>query len=153
MDTVQNKGFCAMLVSLICASISSVLYRAGGLSKEQKYWIPVWLRHSWVRDWLCPFFCLLPLFIQHPSWIFIPVYGLMGAAFSTYWDKLFKFDNFWFSGFMVGLSIMPLAFCGFVWWHLLIRAFILAVAWGALCQISGNDHVEEHGRGFLAAIA
>jgi hypothetical protein len=76
----------------------------------------------------------------------------MGAAFSTYWDKIFKFDNFWFAGFMLGMSKIPLIFAGFIWWHLLIKAIILAVLWGAWCAIFKNDHVEEHGRGFFVAI-
>ena len=136
------------ILTVVCALISSVLYRSGGLSKEAKYWIPVWMRHSWVRDWLCPLFVLLPLFIQHPHWVFIPVYGLMGAALTTYWDFVFDFDNFWFSGWVVGLTIFPLAFIGFIWWILFIKAIALAVAWGGWCAIFKNDHVEEHGRGF-----
>lgn len=142
-----------LLIIIICSLISSILYRAGGLGKEQKYWIPIWMRHSWVRDWLCPFFCLLPLFIQHPSWLFILTYGLMGAAFTTYWDKLFKFDNHWFSGFMVGMSAFPLIFCGFAWWILLIRALALGISWGAWSSAIGNDHIEEHGRGFLVGLS
>jgi hypothetical protein len=141
-----------LFITIICACISSILYRAGGLSRDQKYWIPLWLRRSWVRDWLCPLFCLLPLFIQNPHWIFIPVYGLMGAAFSTYWDKLFKFDNFWFSGFVVGLTTLPLAFFGFPLWPLLAKPLFLAVTWGGLCALTGNDHVEEHGRGFFVGL-
>lgn len=136
-----------------CSIVSSILYRAGGLSQEQPYWIPKWMRHSWLRDWLCPLFCLLPLFIQHPSWLFIPAYGLMGGAFTTYWDKLFKFDNFWFAGFMVGMAALPLAFCGFAWWMLLLRAALLAVTWGFWCKLFGNDHVEEHGRGAFAGLS
>lgn len=143
-----------IILTIVCAVISSILYRAGGLSKEQKYWIPVWMRHSWVRDWFCPFFCLLPLFIQHPSWLFIPAYGLMGAAFTTYWDSVYKNkDNFWLAGFGVGLAAFPLIFCGFAWHMLLLRAVLLAVTWGFWCAIFGNDHVEEHGRGFFAGIS
>lgn len=141
-----------IILSIVCAILSSCCYRAGGLDQNTKYWIPKFLRHSWVRDWICPFFCLLPLFILHPSWIFIPVYGLMGACFTTYWDKLFGFDNFWFSGFVLGLCLIPLAFAGFAWYILLAKAFFIAISWGVLCASTGNDHVEEHGRGFLASI-
>ena len=141
-----------MILAIICSIISSILFRAGGLSKEQKYWIPLWMRHSWVRDWLCPFFCLLPLFLIHPHVLFIPIYGLMGLCFTTYWDKVFKFDNFWFSGFALGIVQMPLAFIGFAWWVILLKAIFIAVSWGTLCALSENDHVEEHGRGFLVSI-
>lgn len=133
---------------VVLACVSSILYRAGGLSKEQKYWIPVWMRHSWVRDWLCPLCCLLPLFLQHPSWLFFPAYGAMGGAFSTYW-KYKGNANFWLSGFVVGIAAAPLLLCGFVWWHLAIRTLFLAVTWGGWSALIGNDHAEEHGRGFL----
>lgn len=142
-----------IILIIAMSLLSSCAYRAGGLSKEQPYWIPVWMRHSWVRDWLCPLFCLLPLFLHHPSWLFLPAYGLMGVAFTTYWDKVFKFDNFWFSGFMVGLAALPLVFCGFAWWLLLIRAVVLALWWGFWSDVIGNDHAEEHGRGFLVGIS
>ena len=142
-----------LLIILFCSVFSSILYRAGGLSLDEKYWIPVNLRHSWVRDWLCPLFCLLPLFLQHPSWLFIPAYGLMGGTFSTYWDKLFKFDNYWFSGFMLGVSAFPLLFCGFIWWHLLLRSLFITVTWGGFCAIFSNDHAEEHARGFFAGLS
>lgn len=141
-----------IILVILCAIACSVLYRAGGLSKEQPYWIPVWMRRSWVRDWLCPLFVLLPLFIQQPHWIFIPIYGIMGALLTTYWDWLFKYDNFWFSGFFVGLSIMPLILIGCVWWIILIKAIILAVLWGGWCTIFKNDHMEEHGRGLFLGV-
>lgn len=142
-----------IMLILLCSIVSSILYRAGGLSKEQKYWIPAFMRHSWVRDWLCPFFCLLPLYLDNPSWLFIPTYGLMGAAFSTYWDKWFKFDNYWFSGCMLGIAYFPLIFCGFIWWHILLRSLFLSLSWGGFCAIAKNDHAEEHARGFFAGIS
>lgn len=140
-------------ILILCSIASSVLYRAGGLSKEQPYWIPVWMRKSWVRDWLCPFFCLLPLFLIHPHWVFIIVYGLMGAAFSTYWDKLFKYDNYYFSGFMLGVSTFPLLFIGFDFYDFFCRSIFLAISWGGFCFIVSSDHAEEHARGFFAAAA
>lgn len=47
---------------------------------------------------------------------------------------------------------MPLAFVGFVWWGLLIKAIVLAVYWGGWCALFNNDHVEEHGRGGFAGL-
>lgn len=142
-----------MWLTLSCSLVTSILYHAGGLSQEEKYWIPSWLRHSWVRDWLCPLFCLLPFFIHHPSWLFIPAYGLMGAAFSTYWDKLFKNDNFWFAGFMVGMAALPLVFCGLPWWMFIIRSLAIGIWWGFWSEVIGNDHLEEHGRGLIVGLA
>jgi hypothetical protein len=87
------------------------------------------------------------------SWLLVPTYALLGGAFSTYWDWLFKGeDNFWFSGFMVGLALFPLIFCGFIWWVILIRAIVLSIAWGVICSLSDNDFTEEYVRGASAVI-
>lgn len=138
--------------SLILSVVSAILYRAGGMDKDTKHWIPVWLRHSWVRDWLCPICVLIPFLLINQSWWFLLAYLLTAASLSTYWDWLFGYDNFWFSGFMCGISLFPLIFCGFVWWILLIRAIVLCVAWGVICKYSGNDFVEEYGRGSTLVI-
>jgi hypothetical protein len=118
------------------------------MSKETKHWIPVWMRRSWVRDWLCPICCLIPAVMVSPSWWIILAYPLLAGALSTYWDFLFGFDNFWFAGFMCGIAGMILILSGFAWWILLIRALAIAITWGAWCAISKNDFVEEYSRGF-----
>ena len=108
-----------ILLTLFLSIISAIFYRAGGLSQDStESWIPKWLRHSWVRDWLCPICALIPLALVHGSWWFLLAYVILAGALSTYWDFLFGFDNFWFAGFMCGIAAFPLLFCGFVWWHL-----------------------------------
>lgn len=141
-----------MILNLACAVLSSILYRAGGLARTQRYWLPLFMRRSWVRDWLCPLCVLLPLFIQHPSWWFVLAYGALGGALTTYWDWLFEFDNYWFSGCVAGLALLPLALCGFSLVTILVKALVLAVAWGVWSLVWTNDHAEEHGRGFLLAV-
>lgn len=141
---------------LLLACVSSVLCRAGGLDQQTKYWIPIWIRHSWVRDWLCPA-CFGVLFIPH-TWfqlgMWLCYYGMCGGMLSTYWDFLFKKDNLWFSGFMVGMSGLFL-FWALPWWLLLIRAILLALIWGCLNvwinsrPIPHSDDIEEHIRGFV----
>jgi hypothetical protein len=74
-------------------------------------------------------------------------YGLLGASLTTYWDNLFGFDNFWFAGFVCGLSSIPLWICGISPWVILIRAIVLGICWGAWCLIFGKDTIEEYGRG------
>jgi hypothetical protein len=142
-----------MIWYIIAVILSAIFYRAGGLDKETKYWIPVWLRQSWVRDWLCPLFSYSVLLLAwHPSswlgWLLLlPAYALLGASLSTYWDFLFGWDNYWFAGFMCGLSAFPLVFDGFPWWMVGIRAILIALSWGVWCKVFGNDNVEEYGRG------
>jgi len=141
-----------VLLTLFLSLISAVLYRAGGMSQDEPSWIPKWMRHSWVRDWLCPACTLTPLFILHPSWLFILAYVALGGALSTYWDWLFGFDNYWFSGFMCGIAAFMLIWCGYVWWILLIRAILIALLWGIICTISEDVNVEEYSRGFNLSI-
>ena len=140
---------------LIACIISGTLYRAGGMSKDKEAnptWIPMWLRKSWVRDWLCPAFLLLPLLcFWRPSslldWgLLLPYYGLSGAALSTYWDWLFGEDNFYAHGFGCGLA----GFCliTFVpWWILTLRLIICTVGMGLWSKWQDNDVWEECGRG------
>ncbi len=147
---------------VICLSILSMLaYRAGGMGVEPETnpkWIPKWMRHSWVRDWLCPLFVLGCFYIfasplSSLGWAGLLIsYGLLGGALTTYFDKWFGFDNFWFSGFMCGLAAIPLMLCGISLWLILTRAMVLAICWGAWCAIFGKDTTEEYGRGgFLVA--
>lgn len=134
---------------LLLSACASVAYRAGGLSKEQPYWIPIWMRQKWIRQWLCPLFCLL--LALPDSWaqlgLWCASYGLIGAAIGTYFDTWFGYDNFWMAGFAVGLAALPLIGLGIPWYLIVARAFVLAILWGGWCAIFGNDHVEEHGRG------
>jgi len=150
-----------IILILLLGSISAVLYRAGGMDKQTPYWIPVWLRQSWVRDWLCPACIFLALWIQGVpiwNWQTLLAYGLTGGALSTYWgwlNPLFgkeKKDKYWWnwliSGCMVGLAAFPLlSTCPHLWAGFVARIALLGVFWAIWCEVVGNDHVEEFGRG------
>lgn len=133
--------------------ISAILGRAGGMGASDKGWIPKFMRHSWVRDWLCPICALLPLVFIHPSWWFFLVYGATGGLLTTYWDWLFGYDNLWFSGFAVGIVSMPLVMAGFPWWIILARSILIAVLWGANNLLANKnkwpDGLEEYIRYFV----
>lgn len=145
---------------LIACVLSAVLYRAGGMSKvssSEPKWIPKWLRKSWVRDWLCPPCLYLVLFsfwlpCSLLSWgMSLLSYGLLGGALSTYWDRLFGYDNFYAHGFGCGLAIIPLIV--FIpWWIVLIRLVICTVGMGLWSKLINNDVWEEYGRGVLFII-
>jgi len=149
-----------ILIIIIACILSAILYRAGGMSKDdttEPKWIPKWLRNSWCRDWLCPACLSLVLFsFWRPSslldWgMWLLFYGLSGGALSTYWDKLFGYDNFWFHGFMCGLAAVPLIV--FVpWWIVLIRLIICTVGMGLWSAKIDKDWLEEMSRGTLFII-
>ncbi len=114
---------------LILAILAGVLGRLGGAGKTGDCWD--FARRSWVRDWLIPPLALVALW-RFNWWTFLLVWGLMGAAFSTYEDVIFGYDNLWFSGFVVGLSSWPLFFVGIHWYAILLWAFVLAILWGSV---------------------
>ena len=144
------------IIVWICAIIcSSILYRGGGQSKDKDSnpkWMPMWLRKSWVRDWLLPLVFLLPLFcFWRPSsllsWVLLlPYYLLSGGALSTYLDGIFGYDNYYAHGFLCGLA----GFCliTFVpWWVLTLRLIICTVGMGIWSGEEDIDWIEEMGRG------
>ena len=133
-------------LSIICG----LFYRAGGKGEP--------FNTKW-RDLGCPAICLSYLWLLRSSglqgalWLkislFLVTYGLMFGALTTYWDWLFKEDNFWFHGFAIGLVCFPLFWAGINWWLIGIRAIILAIGMGLWSKIIGNDFWEEFGRGSL----
>lgn len=151
METIGKIG------ALICLTIlSATFYRAGGMDKEpttNPKWIPVWARHSWIRDWLCPFCVYLSVAILLPpshilQWLMLLIcYPLLGGASSTYLDSIFGYDNFWAAGFLCGIAAFPLIWYGLSFWAILIRAVALGIAWGLWCKNQSVDFIEEEGRG------
>ena len=147
------------MVKILCWAIacviSAILYRAGGMGKEETAnpkWMPMWLRKSWCRDWLLPaLFLITVLCFWRPSslldWVMLlPYYGLSGGSLSTYWDWLFGEDNYYAHGFGCGLA----GFCliTFVpWWVLTLRLIICTVGMGWWSKKQDIDWIEEMGRG------
>jgi hypothetical protein len=141
---------------LILSALSAILYRLGGIGKPFK---------TWMRDWIVPLCCYgaLLLFWQ-PSvwwgWLLLVLSVLpTGGALTTYWDWLFKKDNFYMHGFMIGLGAFPLCFAGINWIMMLARAVLLAVFMGQLNywvnkkQIKHSDWIEELGRGLAITLS
>ena len=91
-------------------------------------------------------------------WVYVLIFGLHWAAFSTYWDEVFGYDNFAFSGGMVGLALSPILFVDLgLWWVVAIRVVGLALIWWALNKflpkkvfIWGRDVAEEFLRYFVS---
>ncbi len=161
-----------VLIVLIATILCMILYRAGGQGKgvdDKPKWMPMWLRESWVRDWLIPGVCLLALTnsIHFNLICWVIFYGLTGGALTLYWDDsknkilgwicskinwMYPKDNYWLSGFIVGIATLPLIFCGMLWYMVLVRAILLAVLWGGWCAIFSKDTTEEYGRGAFIAL-
>ena len=156
--------FIKTIITLIVSLLSAYFYHCGGLGKttqvekNEDKWVPLFLRRSWVRDWICPLFSLIILFTWWKPNIWwgyllsIPVYGLMGIAFSTYWDWINGKDLFWLHGLFIGLSFFPFYFVGMKLWTILASSIISAILMGWLCDRTNKSWLEECGRGFISAI-
>lgn len=133
-----------MILAILLSPISAVLGRAAGMTKDataKPTWIPVWLRHRWVRPLGCSLCVLAPLFSAHPSWWFVPALGALYGMLTTYWDEVpFNkgMDNFWMAGFGCGLAGFFLV-TFFPWWIILIRAFALAILWGGINLLANKN--------------
>ena len=71
--------------------------------------------------------------------------GLLCASVSTYWDWIFGYDNFWFHGFMIGLSFAPIAFPNH-WLGFAISTILCTLWMGFWSKIWNWDIAEEFGR-------
>ena len=153
-----------MVIQLIAVSISAIisgiLYRAGGMGKDKDAkpkWIPMWLRFDKARDALCPLVLLgLVVFLfgfrLASWWAYLLFFGLSWGALSSYWDEIFKEDNFYAHGLGIGLAGIPLIWCGVAWWIILARLTLCTVGMGLWSKFIKNDVAEEFGRGVLFII-
>lgn len=138
-------------IVLLLSCISGCIYRAGGIGNNPKYnWLPRWARNTKVRDLGCPLVMLAAMWILGLwNWWLLLSFLLMFGALTTYWDELFKFDNHWFHGFMVGAAMFPYAWATNNWFGLGLYSILLAIAMGAWSRSIKWDDLEEFGRGFF----
>jgi len=151
-----------ILLTILASLISGLFYHLSGLGAcgKKKYpWAPLWLFNRQWRRTGCMLLdtATILLWWQPDVWygwlLVVASMGLCYAAITTYWDWLFGFDNHWFHGFGIGLSRLPLIFCGKAWWLILVRAVVLAVLMGWVSTASKKDWKEEIGRGFAMPIS
>jgi len=135
--------------------LSAILYRLGGWGgegREQFPNLPEWVFNTKARDIGCSGVCfvgygLLVGFSVVPWFIHLLCFLLLFGSLTTYWDWITGEDNFWLHGLACGLSYVPYAFYTGDWIEMIARCFVLTVLMGGISAISGNDVVEETGRG------
>lgn len=143
---------------ILLSAVSGILYRAGGMGDEGRKsfpTVPGWFFNTKARDIGCPMCCFLSMLLLHGGGSFPVLYwvvsflgfGLLFGALTTYWDFLFGYDNHWMHGFMCGLAYFPYAIVEGHWIGFGVRCMALAMSMGLISSLSGNDTVEEVGRG------
>jgi hypothetical protein len=141
------------LILLLLAVVSGVLGRMGGSTGYNTKW----------RDLGCSLVALMALWLfigfNLEHWkIYAVVFVLQWAAFSTYWDRVFGYDNLGFSGLAVGMAALPVVYIEpRLLLFLLTRAILLAVIWWALNRflpkrvlVWNRDVAEEFTRYFIS---
>jgi len=141
-----------MITAILLATITSAtLYRLGGSAKNGS-WYDI-LKNTKTRDLGCPLIAMtiMSFYIFAPLWIHAVSFLLCFGALTTYWDRIFKHDNFYMHGLMIGLAYIPYVMC-IHWYMIVFRAIIMAIFMGIWCELFKNDVVEETGRGSIIAL-
>ena len=128
-----------MLIKILVACVlSGILYRLGGWKKG----------NTKFRDMGCPTVLLIlaGLLFGFNWWSFLLSFGLSFGALTTYWDFIFKKDNFFAHGLACGLAGIPLIAI-VPWWIILTRIIVCTLGMGLWSKFIGNDVIEETGRG------
>lgn len=124
-----------IILTIILAILSGILGRLGGRAKDGHWYDAI--SHSIVRDAGCSLLSVLTFilwfgFESELLWLYLISFGLHWISLSSYWDWLFKFDNFFFAGFVTGLSILPMVIVYKLYFLFIIRSIVLAIIWGLL---------------------
>ena len=144
------------MVYIIGAIVSAILYRLGGMkgmnTKFRDFGVPlvflavVYFSGHWQKSYFVSsvLLCCTFLFLE----------------LTTYWDVIFKKDNFYAHGLGCGLAMLPLAVGGWVaWFSVFEYAVILSIFMGVLnwavnkYQVPFRDWIEEFGRGAVIILA
>lgn len=123
---MRDKGKAWLLIPF--AVLSGILGRMGGAEDYDK----LYRRIGCSVLVIVGIWCLFGLEGQF-WWAYALIFGLHVITLGTYWDRIFGYDNFAFSGFMVGLAAAPLLCIDLGLWPILLaRACALAFIWWAL---------------------
>jgi hypothetical protein len=127
-----------IIIVIVFSVLSGVMGRMGGSGRFPRQ----------VRVIGVPFIQTLLFFLfgVHAWWSLLISFGLTIAAISTYWDFLYKFDEFYTHGFFIGLSAFTIALVTGHWWLFAIRTIMLTVFIGVWSALISNTVWEESGR-------
>jgi len=138
-----------ILSTLLLSSIGAVLYRLGGTNKGT-LWRDTGV--SIVTLLTCMVSGLLGKnFITNVIAYFL-TFGLSWGALSAYWGQDEKKYGYFWHGLGLALAVAPICLVTGHWLGFLARLVVLPAAIAIYSQFTGNDWLEEGGRGFLIII-
>jgi hypothetical protein len=122
-----------ILLTLVISILSGILGRLGG---AQGY-------DTLYRDIGCSILSLTTFWIWFGFrvdywWIYLLVFAIQWATFSTYYEPIFHYHNFWFGGLIAGIALLPLLFVYNILPFYLIRTLSLVILWGCLNKFLPN---------------
>jgi|GEM_PF-6590644 len=126
---------------LFLCFLSGVFGRAGGSGRFNRLWRVVG----------CPLLAIVAVWLCFGAkmaywWAYVLTFGLMAASISTYWDFLFGYDQHFFHGFMIGLSLAPIAYVTGHWLGFGLAVALSTLWMGIWSKIWDWDVAEEFGR-------
>ena len=132
-----------ILQTLVAVILCAILYRLGGMGGA-------WWKNTKVRDLGVPIVCTTWMVLNYtcPWWVHVLPFVLLFATLTTYWDKIFDYDNYYAHGLICGLAYISYGNIGFV----VVRAILMGILMGTLCDNTENDWIEELGRGAVIAL-
>ena len=131
---------------VVLSLISAFLYRLGGIFNTK------------IRDLGVPLIGLLTLTllkIKAPFHIHLLSFLLYFGSLTTYWDRLFGYDNLYFHGFMCSLAYLSYISFGGNIVGFILRCIICSLLIGLINYLANkyslkhSDWIEELSRGFV----
>ncbi len=112
------------------ALIRGILGRMGGAHGYDTNYRDIGCALTIVVDWM-----IILGWYSSFWWVYLLIFVAHFGAFKTYWDRLFGYDNMWFSGLVAGFCIFPILFMDFSLAPVVvIRSFALCAIWGSLTR-------------------
>jgi len=118
-----------IILTICIAILSGILGRLGGAKGYDTLY----------RDIGCSLLSLVTFWIwfgfRLDCWgIYLLVFALQWATFSTYYEPIFSCHNFWFGGLIAGIALLPLLLGYNILPFCLIRTLLLIILWGCLAK-------------------
>ena len=145
-----------MIINIILSLLSGILYRAGGMGKEddaKPKWIPKKIRNTKVRDLGIPAIGIITMIILNGwHWIYPLCFLAVFGAQTTYLKKKGKDAtalNWFLVGLLFSIAWIPFTIITHNWLGFLYRTIIVTVFTTLWSQFNDDVFVEEFGRGFI----